>query len=144
MFLKETVPSGLSVEQTILRIKAQGALVNIPHPFDMLRGFRLDITELAALTDRIDTVEVFNAREPFRRPSAKALAFAGKHDLPGTAGSDAHTIGEIGNAYLEMPEFNGSDDFLQALRDGKVAGHGTTPLIHLVTAWEKLKKKLKG
>ncbi len=144
MFLKETIPSGLSVEQAISRIKAQGGLVNIPHPFDMLRGLRLDSKELGALVDRIDVIEVFNAREPFRKPSAKAQAFAQKYDIPGTVGSDAHTIGEIGNAYIEMPEFNGRDDFLQALRTGKAFGHRTNPLIHFVTAWAKLKSKLKG
>jgi len=144
MFLKETIPSGLSVEQTISRIKAQGALVNIPHPFDMLRGLRLDGKELEALVDQIDAVEVFNAREPFRKPSAKAQTFAQKYGIPGTVGSDAHTIGEIGNAYIEMPEFNGRDDFLNALVKGKVFGHRTNPLIHFVTAWAKLKSKLKG
>jgi len=143
MFLKETIPSGLSVEQTISRIKAQGALVNIPHPFDAFRGLRLGSRELEALVDQIDAIEVFNAREPFRKPSAKAQAFARKYDIPGTVGSDAHTIGEIGNAYIEMPEFNGRDDFLQVLRAGKVLGHRTNPLIHFVTAWAKLKSSLK-
>ncbi len=144
MFLKETIPSGLSVEQTISRIKAQGGLVNIPHPFDAFRGLRLDSRELEALVDQIDAIEVFNAREPFRKPSAKAQAFAQKYDIPGTVGSDAHTIGEIGNAYIEMPEFNGRDDFLQALRAGKVLGHRTSPLIHFVTAWEKIKSSVRG
>ena len=37
MFLTEGIPSGLSVEQTMSRIKAQGALVCIPHPFDIFR-----------------------------------------------------------------------------------------------------------
>ncbi len=143
MFLKETIPSGLSIEQTISQIRAQGALVNIPHPFDSFRGLRLDSKELEALVDQIDVIEVFNAREPFRNPSTKAQAFAQKYDIPGTVGSDAHTIGEIGNACIEMPEFNGRDDFLQALRAGKVIGHRTNPLIHFVTAWEKLKGSLK-
>ena len=142
MFLKETIPSGLSVEQTISRIKAQGALVNIPHPFDSFRGMRLEGRELSALVGQIDTIEVFNAREPFRSPSAKAQAFAQKYDIPGTVGSDAHTIGEIGNACIEIPEFKSRDDFLQALRSGKVVGHRTNPLIHFVTAWEKLKSSL--
>ncbi|GAJ00006.1 unnamed protein product, partial [marine sediment metagenome] len=119
-------------------------LVNIPHPFDMLRGLRLDGKELEALVEQIDAVEVFNAREPFRKPSAKAQTFAQKYGIPGTVGSDAHTIGEIGNAYIEMPEFNGRDDFLNALVKGKVFGHRTNPLIHFVTAWAKLKSKLKG
>ena len=144
MFLQETIPSGLSIEQTISQIKAQGALVNIPHPFDSLRGLRLDGKELEALVDQIDTIEVFNAREPFRNPSIKAQAFAEKYDLPGTVGSDAHTIGEIGNACVEMPEFNSRDDFLNALAKGKVFGHRTNPLIHFVSGWAKLKSKLKG
>jgi len=144
MFLKETIPSGFSVEQTISQIRAQGGLVCITHPFDMFRGLRLDSRELEALVDQIDVIEVFNAREPFRKPSTKAQAFAQKYDIPGTAGSDAHTIGEIGNAYIEMPEFNGRDDFLQALRAGKVMGHRTNPLIHFVSVWEKLKSSFKG
>jgi len=143
MFLKETIPSGLSVQQTISQIRAQGALVNIPHPFDAFRGFRLDGKELGALVDQIDAIEVFNAREPFRSPSAKAQTFAQKYGIPGTVGSDAHTIGEIGNACIEMPEFNGSDDFLQALRAGKAVGHRTNPLIHFVSVWEKLKDSFK-
>ena len=143
MFLKETIPSGLSVEQTLSQIRAQGGLVNIPHPFDMLRGLRLDGGELEALVDQIDAVEVFNAREPFHGPSARAQAFAQKYGVPATAGSDAHTIGEIGHAYIEMPEFNGKGDFLQALRAGRVIGHRTNPLIHFLSIWDKLKSSLK-
>jgi len=144
MFLKETIPSGLSVEQTISQIKAQGGLVNIPHPFDRFRPSALDSGIIEKIVDQIDAVEVFNAREPFRKPSAKAQAFAEKYGIPGTVGSDAHTIGEIGNAYIEMPEFNGRDDFLQALRAGKVVGHRTNPLIHFVSGWAKLRSRLKG
>ncbi|GAG75610.1 unnamed protein product, partial [marine sediment metagenome] len=42
MLLKETIPSGLSVEQTISQIRAQGGLVCIPHPFDTFRQSALD------------------------------------------------------------------------------------------------------
>jgi len=144
LFLKETIPSGLSVEQTIARIRAQGGLVNIPHPFAVLRGFGQDGRELEALADQIDAVEVFNAREPFRQPFARARAFAQKYGLPATAGSDAHTTGEIGHAYVEMPEFNGRDDFLQALKAGRIIGHRTSPLVHFVSGWERLKSSLKS
>jgi len=144
MFLKETIPSGLSVEEVIAQIRVQGGLVNIPHPFDTFRGFGIDGRELETLVGQIDAIEVFNARAPFLKPSTKARAFAQKYDIPKTAGSDAHTMGEIGNAYIEMPEFNGRDDFLQALRTGRIVGRRTSPLIHFVTAWEKLKGSLGG
>jgi len=140
MFLKERVPIGLPIEEAISHIKAQGALVCLPHPFDTFRGLRIDISRLEELADRIDIIEVFNARSPFSRPVTKAQLFARKYDIPETAGSDAHTINEIGSTYLEMPEFNGRDDFLQALRKGRIRGHKSSPLVHLSTVWLKLKK----
>ena len=73
-------------------------------------------------------------------------ALAGPEDLPGSiifparAGSDAHAAYEIGNAYVEMPEFKGKEDFLQALSQGKVFGHRANPLSHFTSLWSRLKK----
>ncbi len=142
MFLEETIPSGLSVEQTISRIRAQGGLVCIPHPFDIFRHSALRSNIIEEIAEQIDIVEVLNSRYILGRSSAKALAFALKYGIAQSAGSDAHTHYEIGNAYVEMPEFNGRDDFLKALEKGKISGHRTTPLIHFASAWARLKKKL--
>ena len=144
MFLKETVPSGLSVEQTISQIKAQGALVNIPHPFDIFRQSTLDSSIIEAIVDQIDLIEVFNSRYLLLRSAIKAQTFAQKYGLPQSAGSDAHTPDEIGNAYIEMPEFNGKDDFLNALKKSKILGHRTNPLVHFNSAWARLKSNLKS
>ena len=141
MFLKESIPSGLSIEQTISQIKAQGGLVCIPHPFDMLRHSSLNGRILEEIAEQIDVVEVFNARNPLPMGNSKAQNFALKYGIPGSAGSDAHTLYEIGNAYVEMPEFAGRDDFLQALAEGKVNGHRTNPLVHFGSTWARLKKK---
>ena len=143
MFLKEGIPSGLSVEETISRIKAQDALVSIPHPFDMFRHSALDSEIIEELAEQIDVIEVFNARSLLHRSSAKAQLFAQKYGIPGSAGSDAHTAHEIGNAYVEMPEFNGKDDFLNALAQGRIVGRRTNPLVHLNSAWTRLKSNLK-
>jgi len=141
MFLKETIPSGLSVEQTISRIKAQGGLVCIPHPCDKLRQSALNNKMLEELAEQIDVIEVFNSRSLLPGASTKAQVFAEKYGIPKSAGSDAHTPNEIGNAYIEMPEFNGKDDFLQALAKGKVFGHKSNPLVHFSSSWAKLKKQ---
>lgn len=142
MFLEETIPSGLSVEQVISRIRAQGALVCIPHPFDTFRQSALRSNMLEEIAEQIDIIEVFNSRTLLPQDSAKALAFALKYGIAQSAGSDAHTHYEIGNAYVEMPEFNGKDDFLQALEKGNISGHRTTPLIHFASVWARLKKRL--
>ncbi len=142
MFLKETIPSGLSIEQAISRIRAQDALVCIPHPFDTITRVGLGGKILEELVGQIDVLEVFNARSPLLRTSAKARAFAEKHGIAKSAGSDAHTPNEIGNTYVEMPEFNGKGDFLNALAKGKVCGHRASSLVHFASAWAGLKNNL--
>jgi len=142
MFLKEGITSGLPLEQAISHIKAQDGLVYLPHPFDTLRGLRLDGKRLDELAEQIDIVEVFNARSPLLRYSTRAQSFAQKHGIPETAGSDAHTPSEIGNTYVEMPEFSGKDDFLEALKKGKISGHRSNLLVHFSSTWARLKKLL--
>jgi predicted metal-dependent phosphoesterase TrpH len=120
VFLKEGIPSGLSVEQVISRIRAQDGLVCVPHPFDTLSRHALGGKMLEALAEHVDFIELFNSRSLIRQPPVGARMFAEKYGVPVSAGSDAHTISEIGNAYVEMPEFNGKDEFLNALRKGKI------------------------
>src|SRR6476620_146775 len=118
-FLSELVPKGLTPEETVKRIKGQGGLVNVPHPFDSMRaGSRLKTTALERLADKglLDMVEVFNSRAAKAEDNERALAFAKSHDLPMTAGSDAHTLVEIGRAYVEIAPFSGPDEFLAAIK----------------------------
>ncbi|MDP2931057.1 MAG: PHP domain-containing protein [Chloroflexota bacterium] len=144
MFLKEEIPSHLSVEETIARIRDQDALVCIPHPFDKIRHSALDDDTLEQIVEEIDVLEVFNSKVIFPRTLARARLFAAKYSLPQSAGSDAHSIYEVGNAYVEMPEFSDKDDFLQALAQGKIYGRRTNPLARFASAWTKLKKGLKA
>jgi len=142
MFLKETIPSGLSVAETISRIRAQGGLVCVPHPFDRFRPSALKSNILEKIADQVDIIEVFNARTlPFQNLDG-AKAFAQKYDIKQSAGSDAHTLSEIGNAYIKIPEFNNQSDFLQALAKGKICGHRTNPLVHFLSLGNRIKKRL--
>jgi len=140
MFLQELVPSGLSLEESIRRIKEQNGLVCAQHPFDKFRADALKAEVMEEIADQIDLVEVFNARNPLLRSSNKALSFAQKYNLPCCAGSDAHAAYEIGNAYVELPEFHGREDFLQALVQGTVHGHRTSPLSRLSSIWARIRK----
>jgi predicted metal-dependent phosphoesterase TrpH len=144
LFLEQTIPSRLSVHETIAQIRSQGGLVCIPHPFDMFRSSALPSNTIEEIVEQIDIIEVFNSRTLLPQDSAKALALASKYGLAKSAGSDAHTLYEIGNAYVEMPEFNGKNDFLQALEKGSIFGHRANPLVHFASNWTKLRKKWRG
>jgi len=90
---------------------------------------------------QVDTIEVFNSRTPFLNGSTKFRDLINKYGLAPTAGSDAHTLGEIGNSYVEMPEFNGRDDFVNCLAQGKIFGRRSNPLLHLASSWVRIKKR---
>ncbi len=141
MFLKETIPSGSSVSETIAQIRQQQGLVCIPHPLDRMRPSAVKMDVLKKIACDIDIVEVFNARTMFFKHKAKIRAFAKEHNLKQGAGSDAHTLSEVGNAYVEMPEFSGKDDFLDALAQGKICGKSTNPLVHFLSLNNRIKKR---
>jgi predicted metal-dependent phosphoesterase TrpH len=142
-FMKEYVPSNQPLETVIAALKAQGALVAIPHPFDTFRGLRnLDSRQLDILGSQIDIVEVFNARTLLPGDSDKADAFARKHKLPGSAGSDAHSTREIGRAYVEMMPFQDKDGFVKSLRTSRIQRRRSSPFVHAYTVWSKFIKAL--
>jgi predicted metal-dependent phosphoesterase TrpH len=133
LFLDKAVPRGLSAEETITRIRDQGGLVSVPHPFSRNRRFHLRRSVLERVWKDIDCIEVFNAREAFTQDNIRAAAFAKEKGLPGAVGSDAHRASEIGRAWVEVEEFAGRDDFIAALREGSVIGKLTGNYIHVLT-----------
>ncbi len=143
MFLTEEIPSGLSAEETIKRIKNQNGLVCIPHPYDRIRTSAfIDDKELEKIMPSVDIIEVFNARTLFPGTKSSAERLAGKFNKIVSAGSDAHIAAEIGNYYIEMEEFTNKEEFLKSLSSGKVHGHKSNPLVHWASTHNKLIKKI--
>ena len=138
LFLHEVIPSGLSIEESIRRIKEQGGLFCAQHPFDKIRPDALKSEVMDEIANQIDVVEIFNSRNPLKRSSEQAKEFARTHDLPGIAGSDAHAAFEIGNAYIEMQEFKDKNEFITALRQGKVTGKRTSAIGRINSLWAKI------
>ena len=105
LWLEEPIPPGLGAEEAIARIHAQGGLAGVPHPFDRFRGSaaREGTERLERLAPLVDYIETFNARVPFGAANEQAALFAHEHGLPGVAGSDAHTLLEVGIAYSILP-----------------------------------------
>lgn len=142
LFLREEIPPGLTPEETVRRIKEQGGLVLVPHPFDRLRNEHMAEGALERLLPDVDIIEGFNARTTFRGDNERAARFAQEHGLAVSAGSDAHSRGELGRAYVEMPGFEGPQEFLQALRQGRIVGRLSSPAVHLLSRWAWLRRRL--
>lgn len=111
--IRKPIPKNLSAEQTIEKIKEQGGLAIIAHPFGDWHAFKKDIKELV---DKIDGIEIMNASVFIGNKKARELVK--KHDLAFTAGSDAHYPKFIGRVYLEIPGKNLSiEQVLEAIRN---------------------------
>ncbi len=141
LFVQEEIPAGLPPQETIARLREQNAFISISHPFDPYRSAwtMQDMEELAPL---VDAVEVFNARCFTAAMNEKAAQFARMHALPGTAGSDAHWHGEVGNALLELPVFSNADELRMAIRGAHVVGKRTTFLVRFISSFARLQKLL--
>ena len=142
MFLTERIPSGISAAEAIARIKDQGGLVCIPHPFDRLRLAALTKGLPEGLLEQVDIIEVFNARGGFLCDSDKAKALAQERGLLCSAGSDAHTPGEIGNVYVQMPEFTTKEEFCDSLAHGEIFGHRSRLWVHFPSMCTRVRKRL--
>lgn len=98
LFLSKAIPGGLELADAIQRIKNQGGLVYLPHPFETVRK-GIQKNDLAELVDRIDVVEVYNGRAVAQNKGPEATVWARLNQIPGAASSDAHGIKGIGTAY---------------------------------------------
>ena len=141
-FLETAVPPELSLEETLDAIHKQGGLACVPHPFGSLRRHLVPSELLERFIGRIDFLETFNARNLFCSDNAKAAAFAAKYAKPGVAGSDAHTLFEIGGAWTELPEFSSPQEFVQGLRGAKIHTAKMPVLAHGITACVKAARLL--
>ncbi len=142
-FVKETVPPGLSPEETIRLLRDQNAVISVSHPFDRLRKGAWAEGDLLRISDQVDAIEIFNARCTFPADNHKAEAFAKGHNLLGTAGSDSHTNAEYGTAITLMRPFKDDpEDFLDALKSAEYIRKLSSPWVHVGSKTAKWSKKL--
>ena len=132
LFLTERVPTGIGHMEAARRIRGQGGVVYVPHPFDPMRRCLSEpaLRELAE-HDLIDAVEVLNAKTSLDSLNRRAREFADEYGIVGGAGSDAHVPDALGAAYVEIDDITVGGswatatpmEFLAALATSTVVGH---------------------
>ncbi|MEF2276754.1 PHP domain-containing protein [Deinococcus sp. YIM 134068] len=131
LFVRERIPPRLTPEETVAEIKAQGGLVMLQHGFDPLKRYRLKPEATLRIAEQVDIVETFNSRLSRHHWNHIAAAWAQERGLPVCAGSDAHTLRDIGEAWVEAPfrVIRTPEGLIAALREGVVAGRWTHPAL---------------
>jgi len=141
-FVREEIPPGLTPQETIHRLRDQGAFISVSHPFDVLRKGHWKLPDLLEILPLVDAIETFNARCMDAAFNARALAFAHEHSIPGTVGSDAHTALELGRATLTVENFGDADGLRRAIHQAKPETRLSSPLIHVTSRFAVTVKKL--
>ena len=143
-FVREEVPAGLTPEETIKRLKAQGAFMSVSHPFDELREGHWEEGDLLEILPFVDAIEVYNSRCLFPQYNRRARQFAEKHNIAGTVGSDAHTLFEVGRSFLLLEQFDGPEEMRKVIRWGAAQVKWSPPWVRLASRYAFLRKKLKS
>jgi len=142
-YIREEIPPGLTPQDTVARLRAQGAIIGVSHPFDRYRRGAWRGDDLAAIADQIDVIEVFNSRCLHKDDNRKALAFAKERGKLMVCGSDAHTPGEYGRAVMRMRPFhNNANGLRQALTQATRIEKISSPLVHIGSTYAKWAKRL--
>ncbi len=138
LYLTEPVARNISFAEAIDLIHGQGGLVYLPHMFDRTRS---GCGDPGKLKDRIDILEVFNARALESSSNRKAYVYAEENRIVPAVGSDSHFLFEFGATYNKVPDFD-LDSPRQLLRALPKASHvmkrapfyvrGTTSVVKLI------------
>lgn len=119
LFIREKIPKGLTMAETISEIRRQGGLVYVPHPFDRLHSVP-DYEHLLDIVEEIDLMEVFNPRVAISSFNEEAERFARKYDIIPAAGSDSHVAQGLGAVRVRVHDFEGPEEFLEAMREAEI------------------------
>jgi predicted metal-dependent phosphoesterase TrpH len=117
--IEDPVEPGLGFAETLARIREQGGIAVVPHPFQEMRNGVMAAISRDQLAEA-DAVEVYNSRLVTGWSNCQAKQFARCRDLPMTAGSDAHVAEMVGRAVtlVDAEERSGAS-ICAAIRAGR-------------------------
>jgi predicted metal-dependent phosphoesterase TrpH len=120
LYVWENIPTHLPLLEAIERIRGQGGLVYLPHPFDRLRRGTVSKRERVRAAELADIIEVVNGRALCRRAGNKSLALAEQLGKARGAGSDAHHKAEVGFAAVLIESYPSRDTLVSLVERGRV------------------------
>ncbi|HQV94337.1 MAG TPA: PHP domain-containing protein [Anaerolineales bacterium] len=141
-FVMEEIPARLTPQETIQRLKEQGAFISVSHPFDEFREGGWAEDDLLDILPYVDAIEIYNSRCMVPRFNRAAKQFAEEHNIAGTVGSDAHAAFEVGRSLLRLEQFEGPDGMRKVIRNAQFETRWSPPWFHLASRFAVLRKRL--
>jgi predicted metal-dependent phosphoesterase TrpH len=143
LFLEKEIPTGMSIKETSKQIHSQGGLVVAAHPCDTLRGEAMGAKVLIENIGCFDIIETKNSRNVFNTANEEAGKIAAKYEIPAISGSDAHTLGELKNSYIDLKTFSKGMELLSVLQSSQDYFQPSGLIPHLKTFFIKRTSRLR-
>jgi len=130
LFMEESVPKGLPIEETIERIRAQGGLTVAPHPFSK------HVPALGELVETLDLdgLEILNGGHVDGYANQAAADRSGNGRWAVLGGSDAHTLSQLGCCYTTFPGET-AEDLRKAILNRTTATEGSVSTLEMGVKW---------
>ena len=141
-FVTEEIPAGLTPGETIRRLKDQGAFISVSHPYDTHRKGGWKEADLLEIVPYVDAIEIFNSRCLDAQFNVRAQAFAEKHNLAETVGSDAHALFELGRSVMMLDQFEGPDGMRNVVKQAEFKTRLSPWWVHLFSTYAKQRKRV--
>jgi len=140
-FMTDLIPPGLSAQMSIKLLREQDAFISVSHPFDVSRKGHWNEDDLLDILPLVDAIETFNSRCISPQYNQKAVEFAAQHNIPGTVGSDAHSLRELGTATLTLPNFHDAASLKLAISQAQPEVRLSSPFVHFFSRYAVWRKK---
>lgn len=136
--IQDEIKKGVPPQEAIDKIREQGAVAIVPHPFVRYReGLFVNIQDL-----EVDAIETLNSRYIFGYSNWRARKLAKERNLPMIGSSDAHFVAAIGSCFTQVDSEPNTDDILSAVKKGKTKPRGGRTPLRLILK-EVINKKIK-
>ncbi len=143
LFIREKVQAGLSLVETVLRVRELGGICIAPHPMAGGMGMKslsgrtiLKALRIPEIAETLIGIETYNGTAIDRISNHYANILASRLKIARTGNSDAHTVDTMG---FGVTEFEGrtATDLLSALRNKttKVRKQAEWNALRIISSW---------
>ena len=123
LFITEIVPAGLSLVDTVLKVRALGGVCIVAHPMSRAMGMNsagpdtvLQALKNPEVAETLIGIETYNGTSLDRMSNHYARILCMRSNIASTGSSDAHILETIGFGATEF-DGNNAEDLLTALKN---------------------------
>jgi predicted metal-dependent phosphoesterase TrpH len=120
LYLTQEIPIGVSPREAVERIRQQGGLVYLPHPYEQLQRHGMNQSAINQIIEDVDIIETYNSRTISLLARRKAVTLATTHQIAQAGSSDAHGKKGLGRTATVINKPPTKQNLVELLQRGRI------------------------